>query len=369
MTASGHSRGLNILHIDPERNWGGGEAQVFGLLSYLAQQGHRNDLLTHPHGRLFKQSQGLNIRTFPLIVRNDLDLRPVPHLRRLIGHGDYDIVHLHTKRAHALAFWLPHKSPRPKYVVTRRMDYPESNNWYTRCLYNRKVDGVVAISQRIYELLIEAGVKCDGIRLIHSGVDPRLYEAAAKGLGPRSERIVVGTVAVLEERKGHRWLLEAARRLKEQGYQISYRLAGAGSQKKSLEATAQQLGLQEDVQFLGFVSDVPSFLADVDVVVLPSLFEGLGVAVLEAMAAGKAVVASRAGGLPKLVIDATTGFLVEPRDVAGLADAIAKLAHDRNLIRTMGQKGRERLEESFTMEQMARKNEDYYYCLVQSAGN
>lgn len=369
MTASGHSRGLNILHIDPERHWGGGEAQVFGLLSYLAQKGHRNDLLTHPHGRLFQRSQGLNIRTFPLVVRNDLDLRPVPRVRRLIRSGGYDIVHLHTKRAHALALWLPHKSPRPKYVVTRRMDYPESNSWYTRFLYNRRVDGVVAISQRICELLIEAGVRCDGIRLIHSGVDPRPFEAAAKGLGPRSEGIVVGTVAALEERKGHRWLLEAARRLKEQGYQISYRLAGEGSLKKSLEAMAQQLGMQEDVRFLGFVSDVPGFLAGVDIVVLPSLFEGLGVSVLEAMAAAKAVIASRVGGLQELVIDATTGFLVEPRDVVELADAIAKLAHDRNLIRSMGQKGRERLEKNFTMEQMARKNEDFYYCLVQSIDN
>jgi glycosyltransferase involved in cell wall biosynthesis len=369
VTASGHSRWLNILHIDPERNWGGGEAQVLGLLSYLTQRGHRNDLLTHPRGRLFQQSQELNVRTIPFVVRNDLDLRPVPYLRRLIRREEYDIVHLHTKRAHALALWLSHKSPRPKYVVTRRMDYPESNSWYTRCLYNRKVDGVVAISQRIYELLIEAGVRYDGIRLIHSGIDPRRFEAAAKGPVPRSERMVVGTVAVLEERKGHRLLLEAARQLKEQGYQISYRLAGEGSLRKSLEATAQHLGLKEDVQFLGFVSDVPDFLADVDVVVLPSLFEGFGVSVLEAMAAGKAVIASRAGGLPELVIDATTGFLVEPRDVAGLADAIAKLAQDRTLIRSMGQKGRERLEKNFTMEQMARKNEDYYYSLLQSIGN
>jgi glycosyltransferase involved in cell wall biosynthesis len=60
---------------------------------------------------------------------------------------------------------------------------------------------------------------------------------------------------------------------------------------------------------------------------------------------------------------------VEPRDVVELADAIAKLAHDRNLIRSMGQKGRERLEKNFTMEQMARKNEDFYYCLVQSIDN
>jgi hypothetical protein len=149
VTASGHSRLLKILHIDPERHWGGGEAQVLGLLSYLAEGAHRNDLLKHPDGRLFQQSQALSVRTIPLVVRNDLDLRPVPRLRRLIRDENYDIIHFHTKRAHALSFWLSHGAPRPKYVVTRRMDYPEANNWYTRCLYNRKVEGVVAISRKI----------------------------------------------------------------------------------------------------------------------------------------------------------------------------------------------------------------------------
>ena len=369
MTVSGRSRLLKILHIDPEKRWGGGEAQVLGLLSYLAERGHHNDLLTHPDGRLFQRSQALNVRTLPLVVLNDLDFRPVPWLRRLIRREDYDIVHLHTKRAHALSLWLSHRSTRPKYVVTRRMDYPESKTWYTRCLYNRKVDGVVAISQKISELLIETGVKCDAIRLIYSGVDPRPFKTVANGLDIHPERLVVGMAAVLEERKGHRLLLEAAWRLKERGCQISYRFAGEGSLKKSLEEATLQLGLNEDVQFLGFVSDMPGFLANVDVVVLPSLFEGLGVSVLEAMAAGKAVIASRVGGLPELVIDAATGFLVEPRDVAGLTSALAKLASDRTLVRKMGQKGRERLEKNFTIEQMARQNEDYYYDLLQTTGN
>ena len=368
MTASGHSRRLRILHIDPERKWGGGEAQVLGLLSYLAARDHRNDLLAHPDGRLFQQSQALNVRTIPLVVRNDLDLRPVPSLRRLIRHEDYDVVHLHTKRAHALSFWLSHGSPRPKYVVTRRMDYPESNTWYTRCLYNRKVDGVVAISRKISELLIEAGVESERIRLVHSGIDPRPFETAANARDAHPDRMVVGMAAVLEERKGHRFLLEAARRLKAQGCQIGYRLAGAGSLRKSLEEKTIQLGLKEDVEFLGFVSDIPGFLSNVDIVVLPSLFEGLGVSVLEAMAAGKPVIASRVGGLPEIVIDAATGFLVEPRDVEGLASAISKLAGDIILIRNMGQKGRERLEKNFTMEQMARKNEDYYYDLLEKPG-
>ena len=149
-------------------------------MSYLAERGHRNDLLTHPDGRLFQQSQALSVRTIPLVVRNDLDLRPVPRLRRLIRDENYDIIHFHTKRAHALSFWLSHGAPRPKYVVTRRMDYPEANNWYTRCLYNRKVEGVVAMSRKIFELLVQAGVEAEKIRLIHDGIDPRPFESACK---------------------------------------------------------------------------------------------------------------------------------------------------------------------------------------------
>jgi glycosyltransferase involved in cell wall biosynthesis len=299
------------------------------------------------------------------VVRNDLDLRSVPRLRRLIGDGTYDIVHLHTKRAHALSFWLSHGSPRPKYVVTRRMDYPEAHTCYTRYLYNRKADGVVAISRKISELLIEAGVKRERIRLIYTGIDPLPFEAAARPREVQAERIVIGMAAVLEERKGHRFLLEAARRLKVQGYQIQYCLAGEGSLRKSLEETATRLGLKDEVHFLGFVSDMPAFLSKVDICILPSLLEGLGVSVLEAMAAGKAVIASRVGGLPELVIDSVTGLLVAPRDIEGLANAISTLAGDKSLIRAMGEKGRERLKEKFTMEQTARENEDHYYDLLE----
>src|SRR5919109_3840199 len=93
LIGSGHSRLLKILHVDPERNWGGGEAQVVGLLTYLIGKGHDNTLLAHPHGPLFEHCGNLNIKRLPLFLRNALDLRPVASLRRLICAGNYDIVH------------------------------------------------------------------------------------------------------------------------------------------------------------------------------------------------------------------------------------------------------------------------------------
>jgi hypothetical protein len=97
LDGSGDHRLLKILHIDPEKNWGGGEAQVLGLLSYLAATGHRNDLLAHPGGLLLTRCQGIDVRARPIVMRNDADVRCVPALRRLIRRMSYDVVHFHTK--------------------------------------------------------------------------------------------------------------------------------------------------------------------------------------------------------------------------------------------------------------------------------
>ncbi|HET9917865.1 MAG TPA: glycosyltransferase family 4 protein [Candidatus Binatia bacterium] len=355
---------LKILHVDPERNWGGGEAQVFGLLSHLAAKGHRNDLLTHPEGQLFAEVACLNVGRFPMVVRNDLDLRAVPGMRRRIEDGEYDIVHLHTKRAHALSLWLSRGKPRPKYIVTRRMDYAERDNWYTRCLYNRRVDGVVAISQNILDGLVEAGVDRRKIRLIHSGIDPSRFVTADTTGETRRDVVTAGCLAVLEERKGIEFLLEAAGHLHAQGVRLKWLIGGDGTLRQTLENQAHALGLGDSVTFLGFVAKPEEFLRRIDIFVMPSLFEGLGVAALEAMAAGKPVVASRVGGLAESILDGQTGLLVAPRDGRAIAAAVAKLAGDASMARRMGLQGRQRVLDRFTLSQMAAQNEAYYYELL-----
>lgn len=358
-----HKRLLKILHIDPERNWGGGEAQVLGLLGYLCRKGHRNDLLTHPGGRLFETCASLGVKTLPLVARNDFDLRPVAALRRLIRSEKYDVVHFHTKRAHALSLWLPRGPGCPKYVVTRRMDYPVTKSWYTRYLYNRRVDGVVAISSVIVQILVEAGVEPGRIRLIHSGIDPERFTGCAQAASEQGA--VVGVVAALEKRKGHRYLLEAAALLKRRGYKIKYFIAGEGPERRALEEQVEALHLGDEVKFCGFVADAAAVLTQIDIFVLPSLYEGLGVAVLEAMAAGKPVIASRVGGLPELVGDGENGYLVAPKDIEGLAQAIARLAGDGALARQLGERGAARARSDFSMERMAAQNEAYYYELIE----
>ncbi|HKA33789.1 MAG TPA: glycosyltransferase family 4 protein [Candidatus Binatia bacterium] len=356
-------RPLRILHVDPERGWGGGERQVAGLVDYLAGRGHVNHLLCYPGGPLGRETAAGAAKLHPLTMRNDVDFTAVPAVRRLLRRENYDIVHFHTKRAHALSAWLGSAPTAQKRLVTRRMDYPIRRGWVDRYLYNRCVDGVVAISRPIADLLVEGGVAREKIRMIPSGVDPVPYANIPPPDGRRVP-VVVGTVAVLEERKGIRFLLEAAAELKRRGKSLVYRIAGDGSQKNRLREMTRDLGLQADVEFAGFVTDVPAFMRTIDVFVLPSLYEGLGVAALEAMAAARPVVASAVGGLKDSVVDGETGLLVPPASAAALADAIGAIATEAERMRTMGESGRARLREHFTMERMARANEDFYYDLL-----
>ena len=240
------------------------------------------------------------------------------------------------------------------------MDYPERQNWYTRHLYNRRVDGVIAISRDIVNRLVTAGVEREKIRLIHSGIDPLPFQCSAKASCLNEDGPVVGTAAVLEERKGHRYLLQAAALLKQKGHRIKYMVAGEGSLREELQELARGLELKQEVTFLGFVDDMPKFLSKIDIFVLPSLHEGLGVAALEAMAAGKPVVASRVGGLAEIVIDTDTGFLVPPKDAEALAETIRQLINKTSMAEIMGSRAADRVRQHFTMEQMARKNEAYY---------
>jgi glycosyltransferase involved in cell wall biosynthesis len=348
-----------VLHIDPERAWGGGERQVAGLLEYLSARGHQCLLLCHPEAPLSEKAKRIGVPTLSIRMRNDLDPRPAFFFRNVVRSGNYDIIHFHTKRAHSLALWLGRLRSKSKIVVTRRMDYPIKPGWYTSFLYNRQTDGIVAISKKIAAVLLEGGVRRETIRVIYSGVEPELFYAAdaRRNGGP----LVVGTLAGLVRRKGHRYLLEAAARLKQQGVRLRYCFGGEGPERRDLQELALRLGLRDEVSFLGFVSDAPRFLSSIDIFALPSLFEGLGVAVLEAMAAGKPVVASAVGGIPELVEDQTTGILVPPGDFEALAGALSRLASDPERVRAMGEIGRETVRHRFTMEQMALQNEAFYY--------
>lgn len=349
--------GLKILHVDPELAFGGGERQVAGLIRHLARRGHENVLAAAPGSRLASVIPAADARLHPLRIRNDLDLPAALRLRRLIAVESPHVVHFHTSRAHALSPWLG-RIAATRGVVTRRMDYALRRGWRTDLLYNRSVAAVVAISEEVRRRLVAAGVREQRISLIRSGVEPPVGlpgpagRAAARQRFGLGDELAVGVVAALERRKGHDVLLRAIAGLRGQP-PIRCLVCGDGSQRAALERLAQDLGIASCVRFLGEQRQVADVLAALDVFVMPSRHEGLGVAVLEAMAMGLPVVASAVGGIPEAVDAGHTGLLVPVEDATALGAAIDELARDLERARGMGVAGRARVLEKFSMDAMA----------------
>jgi glycosyltransferase involved in cell wall biosynthesis len=345
---------VRILHVDPERRWGGGEVQVMALLRELAARGHASTLAADPTGPLAAAVTTIGIPVVPLRVRHHFDVAAALALRRRVaGH---DIVHFHTARAHALAPLC--RGLGARLVVTRRMDYVPRGGPYARLLYNRAVDAVIAISEGVRQALLRAHVRADRIRLVPSGIDPGSMAPPAGarervrgewGAGP--DEVVVLLPGALERRKGHAVLLLAARALVPLAPALRYVFCGEGREGEALARAAAPL--DGTVRFAGFRRDMAACLAAADIAALPSLQEGLGVAALEAMAAGLPVVASRVGGLAEAVLHEQTGLLVPPGDPVALATALVRLARDHSLRRQLGAAGHAHVLARYTSARMA----------------
>jgi glycosyltransferase involved in cell wall biosynthesis len=143
-------------------------------------------------------------------------------------------------------------------------------------------------------------------------------------------------------------------------------LAGDGPDRPALAALARELGLRR-AMFLGWRGDAADILADIDLQVLPSRWEGFGLVALEAMALAKPVVASRVSALPEIVVPDQTGLLVSPGDPAELADAIRILLSDPQRAAGLGRAGRERVKAEFPVDKMAARTADVYRALVSPA--
>jgi len=144
-------------------------------------------------------------------------------------------------------------------------------------------------------------------------------------------------------------------------------IGGTGPLEEELRRKIRELKLEPYVRMAGFIEDVPSFLSELDVFVLPSDSEGIGLAIMEAMATGLPVVATAVGGVPEVVSDGQTGILVPPRQPKLLAQAIVRLLVDPDLARAMGAAGRNRVEALFDAKVMAERTVAVYRSLVRSS--
>jgi L-malate glycosyltransferase len=350
------------LHIDTAQTWRGGQNQALLTVNGLRAEGQRAALVAHPNGELRRRAdEGLDL--IPLAPRAEMDLSAAWRLSRVIRKLAPDVIHAHDPHGiamAALALSLGGSSRpagrAPALVASRRVDFHLNQNSFSRWK-NRQVNCFIAASEAIRRILVGDGIPPERTTTVHEGIDvdrvvatPRVSVHETFWLPHGAP--VVGNVAALVPHKGQRYLIEAARHVVREIPDARFVILGEGELHEQLEHSVREHGLEKHVLLPGFRTDVLGCIKSFDVFVMSSVTEGLGTSLLDAMACSRAVVATKAGGIPEVVQDGTTGVLVPPRDGTAMGQAIVRLLADRALRERMGDAGLVRVKALFTVERM-----------------
>ena len=366
-----------IVYFVDSAIFGGSEQALLHLLSGLDRQRWKPILFHH-------EGQGIA----PLLEgaqRLDVQTRVIPRMQGLQIATSLPVFLKHIRLEHPAVFhaylsWLlsckyglisAALADVPAVIATvqqfmhppcGRTVYPQQQI-VTRC-----VDQYIAVSHAVaLQLQQTFHVPGQKIRVIHNGIPFARFDCPPDltlraELSQGTTRPIVLTVARLDQQKGHTYLFEAIRQVRE----ATFVLAGSGPEKDALVAQACELGIQDHVKFLGDRKDIPQLLASCDLFVLPSIYEGLPLSILEAMAAGKAVVATAVGGIPEIVKDGETGVLVPSGDPVALARAIQSLLSNPIQVRKIGAAGRALVKQEFSSDGMVERiNQVYEELLAQ----
>jgi len=345
----------NIFFLSPRMQQRGITKYSLNLARELVRRGYGVSIACG-HGPLADQFEEANI---PMSKYNDIDRRlRSPFLaRRIRAHIEEfgaDVLHVQSLDMVPMGARLASPLRLPMAVTIHKLIARRRETWGL----GWKAARVIAVSEAVREDLVNIGhVPKEKIEVIPNGLDLDDYALPAPTPGGVP---VVGVAGPLEKVKGVGFFVEAAKLILDHVRGVQFLIAGDGAEERSLRRLARRLGISKNVIFAGDIQDYLAILKTIDILVLPSLQEGLGFTVLEAMAVGKPVVASAVGGVYSLVRDGETGFLVDKSDSKAIAGKVLQLLRDRDLAAQMGQRARAIVEKEFDIWTVADRTIEVY---------
>ena len=346
---------MRVLLLSDSRECGGVETHLLSLAEELRSRGHRLSLATSgdPRLRPFLDAIAPTLSESPLTIALDSrrGWRAAARLsQRLLLRSDALVVSAHSTLSCYYPLWLASLLDCPSLLIQQLIDPEAPLNPITRsrrAQHLRKCRAIVAVSEAVRRDLCT--LFGEGLRssiVIPNGADTQRFLPPATPSPERDTPLLC--VARLSPQKGLDVLLRALADLAAERPAASLLIAGEGPERSRLQGLIRELGLEGRVRLLGQLSDVPAFLRRGQILVLPSLEEGLPLAAAEGMAAGLCIVATRVGGTAELVEEGSSGFLVPPGDPEALKQALIRAMDLSPRERwVMGRKGRKRVLESY----------------------
>ncbi len=357
---------IDVLAVCPQLHVGGTELHLLQVLPMLDRNRFSVRLFTTQNGGNLEpkfKAVGISVVSPTITLPSPFHtLLAFVSLVRVLMRDRPEIVHFFLPEAYIVGSLAALIAGRRCLVMSRRSlnNYQARHRigaWLERKLHKR-MKAVLGNSQAVVAQLRREGASSEKVALIYNGIDLKPYEkissreAARHSLGLAPEAFVLTMVANLFSYKGHADLLKALERVRDELPEnwvllCAGRDVGTGAMLRQL---AEELDLAGHIRWLGESDDVPLIFAATDVSLQCSHEEGFANSILEAMASGIPVIATQVGSNPEAVIDGSTGLLVPPRDLDALGAAILKLARDPSLRQAMGVRGRNIVEQRFSLE-------------------
>jgi len=380
LNAGPRERAAKVLRLLATNFFGGPEKQIIehlkrlnpklfqGVLASFREWGEANELLE------MAAAQGLTHYSIPM--HGPFDFRAQFHLNRIIRSEGIDILVVHHYKACVMGWWAGRKFRIPVLAYSRGYTAENRKMAFYYCLERKvlkHVSGVVAVSAGQGKRLRDYGIRPANFWVVHNAISvncsPNEDSSAqrAKVLAglhiPLNTKIIV-TAGRLSPEKGHRYLVEAIPKVYSEKNDTFFVFCGDGPMAEKIRQQAKDLGVLHRCRFVGFRRDLAEIFSVMDLMVLPSLSEGLPNVVLEAFAASKPVVASDIGGVPEVVEEGISGYLAPPGRPEPLARAILKMLGDPAKMQSMGAAGYERVRREFTFEAQTEKLEAIYRQMI-----
>lgn len=373
---------LRVLHVIGGGEFGGAERHILNLATAMDPDVVEVSvccLFADPFVQVAREA-GIKAHSVPMLHK--LDFSIATKIRDLIAGEEIDVVHTHGVRANLVGRVAARMAGVETVVTTVHsllsQDYPDLFSRLVNMFIERASRSItshfIAVSGGLQKELIKQGIAEDKITIIYNGLNPDLFEKKdtttgkwRQKAGLSQDKLLVAIVGRLHPVKGHGYFLKSAAEILKTRTDVHFLVVGSGPEREKLKEYTEKLGIREHVTFTGFVSDVAELMPDLNLLIVPSLWEGFGLTALEAMALGVPVVATSVGGLPEIVHHGTTGLLVPPADETGLTRGIAWMLDHRQEALEMSAAAKSVVEEKFTASAMARNTQNLYKRLVESS--
>ncbi|WP_419656764.1 glycosyl transferase, family I [Desulfosarcina variabilis str. Montpellier] len=363
-------RPLTIIHTESHRSWGGQEIRVITECLWMKKKGHRAILIASKKSQIYPKAKAAGLDVLPMSFTNLTALGDLIRLRGWLKSYAPDVLNTHGNMDAKVGLLAAAGLKVPCVIRSRHHSHPVTPSWYNKLLYRKLSDYIFTSAQCISDQIVnDLAVDPSKVVTVSSGFvppgkmisKPDAMHRLQKEFDLDPDTRFIGSVAMLSEWKGHRFLIDAFKAICGQFPHHHLMIVGDGAQMQALIERARDHGLADRIHFAGFREDPWPFFRAFDINILASTKNEATSQVLpQAMYAGCPVIGTWAGGIPEVIDHGNTGYLVEPADSVALARAMQMILKDPASAAELAMRAQKMASENYTMTVMVDRILDQY---------